>query len=452
MNNLFETLFAYENGWIKSGLFRKFAASKIQALIFRGINIAPGTISNIFRALKYPNYRLYYYGQSISLIGTWVQNIAMGWLIYRLTGSALLLGSVAFALQIPSLFITPFAGVLADRFNRRTVIIIAQTLSMVIAFILAVLVFTETITINMILILAAVNGVIIAFDTPFRNSFIPDMIPRREDLTNAIALNSSLYNLARFLGPPIGGILIATVGEAWCFFINGASFLAVIGCLFMMKIIPKARTIRKASVLKQLDEGIRYAWNEKPVRYLLILVAMSSFFGLPFQALMPVFAADVLQGDASLLGILTGCLGLGALTGAFYLASRKKIHTIPLIIFRTAVLFSIGLGIFALSGIKALSFLMIAATGFGMIVHFNSTNTVIQTITDEDKRGRVVALYSLTFMGITPLGNLLAGLISEYIGVPYTIFIFSVISLISALIFGTKLKIIFRQLVRKLAT
>jgi MFS family permease len=415
----------------------------------RGINIVPGTLKTIFRALKYPNYRLYYYGQSISLIGTWVQNIAMGWLIYRLTGSALLLGSVAFALQIPSLFITPFAGVLADRYNRRRVIIVSQALAMVVAFVLSFLVLTDRITINMILLLATINGTIIAFDTPFRNSFVPDMIPKREDLANAIALNSSLYNLARFLGPPIGGILIAAVGEGWCFFINGLSFLAVIGCLFAMKIKQVAGVARKATVLRQLVEGIKYAYHEKPLRYLLVLVAMSSFFGLPFQALMPVFAAEVLNGDASLLGLLTGALGFGALSGAFYLAARKQIHTIPGMIFRTAVIFSIALAIFALSGYKALSFVMIAITGFGMIVHFNSTNTIIQTIADEDKRGRVVALYSLTFMGITPLGSLLAGFISEYISVPWTVFLFSLISLGSALFFGTRVHLVFRKVVRK---
>ncbi len=419
-------------------------------MIFRGIGIAPGTLKTIFRAFKYPNYRLYYYGQSISLVGTWVQNIAMGWLLYRLTGSALLLGTVAFAQQIPSLFIMPFAGVLADRFNRRKVIIISQAAAMAVAFVLAFVVLLDVVTVPMIITLAAVNGTILAFDTPFRNSFVPDMITNRADLGNAIALNSSLYNLARFIGPPIGGVLIALVGEGWCFFINGVSFIAVLVCLFAMKVNKqKARKV-KGSILRELKEGISYALGEKPLRYLLTLVMLSSFFGLPFQALLPVFAADVLQGGSELLGVLTGALGLGALSGAFYLAARKQVHTIPVTTFRTALIFAIGLGIFALSPIRALSFIMMAATGFGMIVHFNSTNALIQTISDEDKRGRVVALYSLSFMGITPLGSLAAGWVSEYIGVPYTVFAFSLVCIASALLFGKRLPVVFRRVVKRM--
>jgi MFS family permease len=422
-----------------------------ELIIFRGLNIPPGTLKTIFRALKYPNYRLFYYGQSISLIGVWVQNIAMGWLLYRLTGSALLLGTVAFAQQIPSLFIMPFAGVLADRLNRRKVLIISQAAAMVVAFILAFLVLTDVVTIPAIIILAAVNGIVLAFDTPFRNSFVPDMITQKEDLANAIALNSSLYNLARFIGPPIGGVLIALVGEGWCFFINGVSFLAVLASLISMKIEKQKARLHKASIFRELREGIAYAMNDKPLRYLLILVALNSFFGLPFQALLPVFAADVLHGGSELLGVLTGVLGFGALAGAFYMASRRNVHTIPMSIFRTSLIFAIGLGIFALSPYKTLSFIMMIATGFGMIVHFNSTNAIIQTIADEDKRGRVVALYSLTFMGITPLGSLAAGWLSEYIGVPYTVFAFSMVCILSALLFGSHVKVIFNRVVRKTA-
>lgn len=417
--------------------------------IFRGLHIAPGTLGTIFRALRYRNYRLYYLGQSISLMGTWVQNIAMGWLIYRLTGSALLLGSVAFAMQIPSLFITPFAGVLADRINRRRVIIISQIAAMFVAFALAYLVISDRITVGHILVLAVINGVVLSFDTPFRHAFVPDMITEREDLANAIALNSSLYNLARFIGPPIGGLLIAAVGEGWCFFINGVSFLAVIGVLLAMQIKPFVKKLAQASVMMQLREGVRYAFTDKPLRYLLLLVAMSSFFGLPFQALLPVFAADILGGDSQMLGLLTGSLGLGAVTGAFYLAARKHLHTMPLSIFRTALVFAIGLGVFALSANAVLSFVALVVTGFGMIVHFNSTNTLLQTISDEDKRGRIVSLYSLTFMGITPLGSLLAGWVSDLIGVHYTIFVFSLICLLSALYFGKNLAMVFRRVVRR---
>jgi MFS family permease len=428
-----------------------FAPKKEAVLnIFKGIQINSDTWRTIFRAfIIYPNYRIYYYGQSISLIGVWVQNIAMGWLLYRITGSALMLGTVAFAQQIPSLFLMPLAGVMADRLNRRRVLIYSQIAAMIVAFVLAFVVLADQVTIPMILILATINGIILAFDTPFRHAFVPDMITRKEDLGNAIALNSSLYNLARFIGPPIGGVLIALVGEGWCFFINGVSFLAVIISLIVMKTGKQKVHIRTGSILYELKAGIDYALHDKPIRYLLTLVMLSSFFGLPFQALMPVFAADVLKGGSELLGLLTGALGFGALSGAFYLAARKKMHTIPVSIFRTSLVFAFGLGIFALSPWRSLSFITMAATGFGMIVHFNSTNAIIQTIADEDKRGRVIALYSLSFMGITPLGSLAAGSLSEIIGVPYTVFAFSVVCIGSALLFGKRLPVVYRRLVRK---
>lgn len=417
---------------------------------FRGLPVRFDTFRTIFRALQYRNYRYYYLGQSISLIGVWVQNIAMGWLVYRLTGSALLLGTITFALQIPSLFITPFAGVLADRWDRRKTIMLTQTLSMGVAFALAWLTLTETITVGTIVVLAFVNGVVLAFDTPFRQSFVPDIITRREDLANAIALNSSLYNLARFIGPPIGGILIALVGEGWCFFINGVSFVAVILALAAMQIAKKKRTRRFGSVVSQLREGMHYAWSFRSIRYLITLVALSSFFGLPFQALMPLFAAEILDGGSEMLGVLTGALGAGALTGAFFLAARKNIRTIPAVTFRTSLLFAVGLAIFALSSWTALSIAALAVTGFGMIVHFNSTNTLIQSIADEDKRGRVVSLYSLTFMGITPLGSLLAGSIADHIGVPLTVFSFSLVCLFSALLFGRRAGTVHMSLGRRL--
>ncbi len=404
----------------------------------------------MFRALKYRNYKYYYAGQSISLIGVWVQNIAMGWLVYRLTGSALLLGTIAFALQIPSLFITPIAGVLADRWNRRSVIVATQFLAMVIAFILAWLTLTDRITVEIIIVLALFNGVILAFDTPFRQSFVPDIITRREDLSNAIALNSSLYNLARFIGPPIGGVLIAMVGEGWCFFINGVSFVAVIVALLAMRIKKVYKKTHYGSILTQLREGIGYAWSFRSLRYLITLVALASFFGLPFQALMPMFAAEILGGSSRMLGILTGALGAGALSGALYLASRTNTGSIPGITFRAALMFSVGLSVFALSSNPFLSIIALAVTGFGMIVQFNSTNTLIQSIADEDKRGRVVSLYSLTFMGITPLGSLMAGTIAEFIGVPYTIFVFSLICLTSSLVFGKRIRTIFFSLTRKM--
>lgn len=419
-------------------------------LPFRGLQISSGTLRTMFRAFSYRNYTYYFAGQSISLIGTWVQNIAMGWLVYRLTGSALLLGSVVFALQIPSLFITPFAGVLADRWNRRKVIILSQTLAMVVAFVLAWLVLSDRITVGWILVLAVINGVILAFDTPFRQAFVPDIVTRREDLSNAIALNSSAYNLARFVGPPIGGLLIAWLGEGWCFFINGVSFSTTIAGLLAIKIQQPRITRHAGSIINQLAEGLRYAMRFRTLRYLLLLLMLSSFFGLPFQALMPLFAAEVLKGDAQTLGILTGALGAGALSGALFLASRKSLLQIPQLTFQAATVFAIGLMVFSLSRSDILSVFALIVTGFGMIMHFNATNTLLQSISDEDKRGRIVSLYSLTFMGITPLGSLLAGAVAEYIGVPFTVFAFSFVCLASALFFGTRVRQVHFSLSRKL--
>lgn len=404
----------------------------------------------MFRALGYRNYRLFFIGQSVSLLGTWVQNIAMGWLVYRLTGSALLLGSVVFFLQIPSLFITPLAGVLADRMNRRHIIIASQTAAMVLTFFLAFMVLQEYITVGWILGLAVANGIILAFDTPFRQAFVPDIVTRREDLANAIALNSSAHNLARFIGPPIGGVLIAWVGEGWCFFINGMSFSATIISLLLIKTPCLKLQKKSGSIIYQLSEGIRYAGRVKSLRYLLLLIAVCSFFGLPFQALMPLFAADILGGDSQTLGILTGSLGAGALAGALFLASQRNIRRIPTLTFRAALAFATGLAIFSLSQNAFLSIAALMVTGFGMIMQFNATNTLLQSISDDDKRGRIVSLYSLTFMGITPLGSLLAGAIAEYIGVPFTVFAFSVICMASALFFGKRVKLVYRSLVKKI--
>jgi len=419
--------------------------------IFRLINfINPNTLNNIFRGLKYKNYRYYFFGQGISMLGTWIQNIAMGWLVYRLTGSALLLGSVVFALQVPSLLITPFAGVLVDRFDRRKVLMISQVLPMITSFILAALVLSNTITVGLILTLAVVNGIILAFDTPFRQAFVPDMVTRPEDLGNAIALNSSQYNLARFIGPLIGGFLIVLIGEGWCFFINGLSFGASLVALMLIKTNSISRNTSKAAVVAQLVEGIKYSWSFKPIRYLLRLVGLGGFFGLPFQALLPLFASDILKGDARMLGFLTGSLGAGALAGALYLAARKNMMQIPALAYRTALLFGVALAVFAVSPYQLLSMVALVFVGFGMIVFFNSTNTLVQSLADQDKRGRVVSLYTLSFLGVTPIGSLAAGAIADYIGVPLTVLAFSMVCILSALIFGKRVRLVMRNLGRKM--
>lgn len=390
------------------------------------------------------NFKLFFYGQIVSLLGTWMQNIALGWLVYRLTNSVFLLGLVGFAGQIPSLLITPFAGVYADRLNRHKVMIITQMSSMLLAFALAFLVFSDSIQVWHILLLATLNGVVLAVDTPFRHAFLLVMVGDKSLLQNAIALNSTLINSARFIGPTIGGIIIAMVGEAWCFFINGVSFFAVIGALMAMKIDAVHNSHKDSSVFQDLKEGLRYSYRNLPIRYLLLLVVVTGFFGLPFQVFMPVYAKDILGGGAELLGILTGSMGAGALVGAFYLASQKSSAGIPRIIILTVVVFSLTLMGFAYSTIIPLSIALMFFMGFGIIASFAATNTLLQVIVDEDKRGRVVSLYGMSFMGITPIGSLLLGSLSHRWGVQVVLFACGFFCLLALILFARKMPLIQR--------
>lgn len=395
--------------------------------------------ATIFRSLQHRNYKMFFWGQSISLMGTWIQNIAVGWLVYRLTGSAIYLGVVAFAGQIPSLVFTPLAGVYADRFNRRTTLIITQLLAMITAIVLASLVLLDIAGIVHLLVLSVIAGIINAFDNPFRHAFVQELVVNREDLPNAIALNSSLYNTARFIGPLIGGFLISLVGEGWCFMLNGISFIAVIISLIRIQ-VPAFQPVRKSgSIFSQMADGLRYSWTNKPIRNLLMLIAICGFLGLPFQAFMPVFASDVLHGSATLLGTLTGSLGAGALTGALYLASRRRIAALPKNIIVAAFMFAVALTLFSQSKIILLSMAALYITGFGMIIMFNATNALLQAISEEDKRGRVISFYTLTFMGMTPLGNLLLGTVAEYTSVSITVMITSVCCLTTALLLRNKI-------------
>jgi MFS family permease len=397
-----------------------------------------------FRAMQSRNFKLFFYGQIVSLLGTWMQNIALGWLVYRLTNSVFLLGLVGFAGQIPSLLITPFAGVYADRLNRHKVMIITQISSMLLAFALAFLVFSNSIQVWHILLLATLNGVVLAVDTPFRHAFLLVMVGDKSLLQNAIALNSTLINSARFIGPTIGGIIIAMVGEAWCFFINGVSFFAVIGALMAMKIDAVHNSHKDSSVFQDLKEGLRYSYSNLPIRYLLLLVVVTGFFGLPFQVFMPVYAKDILGGGAELLGILTGSMGAGALVGAFYLASQKSSVSIPRIIILTVVVFSLTLMGFAYSTIIPLSIGLMFFMGFGIIASFAATNTLLQVIVDEDKRGRVVSLYGMSFMGITPIGSLLLGSLSHRWGVQVVLFACGFFCLLALILFARKVPLIQR--------
>lgn len=398
-----------------------------------------------FRALKSPNFKLFFYGQIVSLLGTFIQNLALGWLIYRLTDSPFLLGVIGFAGQIPSLVLTPFAGVFADRLNRRKVLITTQTISMAMAFLLTFLFFTDRIEIWHIIAISIVNGMSLAFDTPFRHAFLVEMVGNKDLLPNAIALNSTLINSARFVGPTVGGFLIAWFGEGYCFLINGVSFLAVIGSLVAMKVIPLNKGKHRGSIMFEMVEGFKYSFNFKPIRYLILFVVAMGFFGLPFQVFLPVFAKDILHGDSQMLGYLTGSMGAGALLGAFYLASQKGVSGIPKSILYTSFAASFGLIAFSLSNNPMLSIILIFFTGFGMIAQFAATNTLLQHIVDDDKRGRVVALYGMSFMGITPLGSLLLGSVSPWVGVQITLVASGVFCLLAALIYFKRLPIIQKE-------
>lgn len=399
-----------------------------------------------FRALESRNFRLFFISGMVSLMGTWIQNVAIGWLVYRLTDSAFYLGLVGFAGQIPALFLSPIAGVYADRLNRRRVLVITQTVPLILAFLLAYLVFSEQIHIGLLMAIVVVNGIALSFDTPFRHAFIPDMISDRKYLSNAVALNSTLVNTARFLGPTIGGFLIAWAGEGVCFLINGISFIGVIAALLSMRVNHVKHKGPRGTIFQQLREGVLYAYSFRPVRYMILLVITTSVFGLPFQAFLPVFARDVLQGNSQMLGLLTGSIGAGALTGAFYLATRRTVNGLPQLIRATSILFAVGLIAFSFSEIAWLSLLLLYFTGFGMIVQFAATNTMLQTVVSEDKRGRVMSFYSMSFMGFTPLGSLLLGIVAGPLSVPLTIVFAAVLCLGSAILFSRKTNYIRKEL------
>lgn len=382
---------------------------------------AEGKLSGMFRALKYRNYRLFFMGQGISLIGTWMQQIALSWLVYRLTDSVFLLGAVTFCSQIPSFLLGPFAGVLADRFNRHRILLLTQFLSMLQASLLATLVLTNTVEVWHVLALSAFLGTVNAFDIATRQAFVIELVEKREDVSNAIALNSSMFNMARLIGPSVAGVLIATVGEGQCFLINAVSYVAVLGSLLLMRLKPFERVKQEHKVWQSLKEGVNYAFGFAPIRALILIVALLSLFGMPFSVLMPVFARDILHGGANTLGYLMGASGVGALVGALFLAQRKTVVGLGKVLVFTMALFGVALIAFSFSEILLVSLVCMLFSGFGMIVTMASCNTLLQTIVDDNKRGRVMSLYSMAFMGMAPFGSMLAGTVAEEIGVAYTL-------------------------------
>lgn len=380
------------------------------------------TLAHSFRALRHRNFRLFLGGQIVSLAGTWMQQVALSWLVYRLTRSPLLLGLVGFAGQIPSLLLAPVAGVWADRGNRRRIVIATQALAMLQALLLAALVLSGHVSIGHVLALSVLLGLVNGVDVPTRQAFLVEMVTGRDDLANAIALNSSVFNAARLVGPAVAGFMIGLVGEGAVFLLNGLSYIAVIGALCAMRIRPRPRPAGPRETLRDtLTEGFRYAFGFPPIRALLLLVAVVSLMGVPFTVLMPVFATDILHGGPRTLGMLMASSGVGALFGALYLAGRPTVRGLGQVILLAVLVFGVSLVGFGLSGRLWLSMAALLTAGFGMMVQMASSNTILQTIVDDDKRGRVMSFYSMAFLGMVPFGSLLAGLLASRIGAPRTV-------------------------------
>jgi MFS family permease len=395
------------------------------------------TLAATFRALRHGNFQLFFGGQLISLIGTWMQNVAQAWLVYRLTGSSLLLGSVGFAGQIPVFLVAPIGGIVADRMNRQRVVIGTQVASMILALILAVLTLGHRVQVWHVFVLAALLGVVNAFDIPARQSFLVDMVGK-EDLMNAIALNSSMFNGARIIGPAIAGILVARIGEGWCFFVNGVSYVAVIGGLLMMR-LDRPVFRHAGSPLANIVEGFRFVRQTAPIRALLLLLGLVSLVSMPYTVLMPVFADKVLHVGARGLGILMGATGIGALLGALTLATRSGVRGLGRWVALSCGGFGVTLALFSLSRNFYLSTILLVPVGFCMMLQMSSSNTLIQAMVPDRLRGRVMAVYSMMFMGMAPFGALLGGALADRIGAPLTISMGSVACVGGAVLFGLNL-------------
>ena len=392
----------------------------------------------VLRALHHRNFRLFLAGQLISLIGTWMQGIAQSWLVYRLTGSALLLGSAGFAGQIPVFLLAAIGGTVADRYSRHRVVIGTQTASMVLAFILAALTLTGRVQIWQIFVLAALLGVVNAFDIPARQAFIVEMVGK-EDLMNAIALNSSMFNGARIVGPAISGILVASIGEGWCFFANGASYVAVIVGLLLMRVRGTPRPARFGSPLHNILEGFRFVRGANPIRALLYLLGLVSLVGMPYAVLMPIFADKILHGGARGLGILMGVTGVGALFGALCLAARSGLQGLGRWVGYSCAGFGLSLIFFTLSRSFWLSVVFLLPAGFSLMVQMGSSNTLIQVMVPDQLRGRVMAVYSMMFMGMAPFGAFFAGSLAEKLGAPLTVALGAMGCLVGSAVFLLRL-------------
>jgi len=379
-----------------------------------------GVLSATFRSLHHRNYRLFFFGQLASLIGTWMQTVAQLWLVYRLAGTGTDLGLVGFMGQFPVALMGPWGGVVADRFDRRRVLLVTQVLAMLIAAVMAALTLSGEVRIWHVYFLALSLGLVNGVDMPTRQSFVVDLVGK-EDLSNAIALNSSIFNAARVLGPSLAGIVVAAVGEGVCFLLNALSFLFVIASLRAMRMEPRQRPERDRNIARSMVEGAVYVWSRPHIRAILIMIAVGSLTGMPYTVLLPIFAGSILNAGPLGLGLLSAAAGLGALCAALTLAARRSPRGLGAWVAAAACGFGLTLIGFSLSRNLLLSLVALTATGFCMVLMMAACNTLLQTFSPDHMRGRIMALFSMTFMGTAPFGAMLAGGLTDRIGAPWTV-------------------------------
>jgi len=396
--------------------------------------------SHIFHTLKYKNFRFFFIGQGISLTGSWMQQTAMAWLVYKMTNSAFLLGLVVFANQFPTFILSPVAGVIADHFSRQRILLVTQCILMVQALALAALTLAGVVTIPEIILLGVIMGSVNAFDIPARHSFVFEMVEQKKNLTNAISLNSFIFNLARLIGPSAAGLLIAVTSEGICFLANGVSFIAIITVLLKMKVVSRRNMWQAgSSVIEHMKDGIKYAVRFLPIRSLLLLLGVMSLVGASYIILMPIYARDIIHSGPQALGLLMGSVGVGALLGTGFLAQRKTVLGLVKILSWSGLMLGICLIAFAFSRSLWLSVLLLALSGFGIVVNVSGTNILLQTIVEDDKRGRIMSLYAMAFMGTAPIGSFLSGIMAGFFGVLTTVVIAGIVTILAVIIFRKNL-------------
>ena len=402
-----------------------------------------GAFTQVFASLKSYNFRLYFGGQCISLIGTWMQQIAMSWLVFRLTGSVLLLATVTFTAQIPILVATPYMSVFVDRFDRRKLLVLTQTLSMIQALLMVILTLTGLVQVWHIMVLSLLIGLINALDNPTRQSFYPSLVSP-DKLSNAIALNSAVINGSRLIGPAVGGVLIGLLGEGICFLLNGISYIAVIVALLLMRLPSRRGCAAKQKVLEDMRDGFRYVVRNIPIRTLLLLMSAISFFGLPLMTFIPAYVKTILHGESEMLGLLLSCIGAGSFVAALYLAARKSVLGLGKVVMLSGVLLGIGLSVMAFVTIPWVAAVLCLPIGFTIIAAVASINTLLQTLSGEDKRGRVMGYMAMAFTGMAPVGSMVLGAIEKWIGLQMIILLSGICCFVAALVFEY-----YRPLVRK---